>query len=569
MGKDTNSAHAYSALCWENRKKPEGHVDTVIEKLTPKQIADNCLRLSVSITIVRWLTFQKCAFRGHDESATSLNQGNFLEMLKLIASYNKDVQKVVLGNDPQNAQYIAPDIQKQILQIFAQKVQNEIRKEIGDSNFCIIVDESRDVSKREQMAIVIRFVDGYGILRERFLELVHFKDTTSKTLKEEITTVLSNHELSIQNLRGQGYDGASNMRGEWNGLQAFFIKDCPYAYYVHCLAHQLQLALVAAAREVFEVHEFFKDLIFIVNVVSSSSKRHDELQDRQVIELEHLVEIEEVETGKGLNQIGNLKRPGDTRWSSHFKSICSVVKMFNATRSVLEKIAIDHQATCSQRGDATYALKKLLAFDFLFILHVMQELMGYTDALCRAFQHKSIDLLNAMDLVASTKSLIQKLRDDGWENLLQKELNSRFSEQTTELLILSRTLNPIDGYKHLNVEKICRLAEKYYPGDFSDHEKFHLKYQLELFYCDASKHPEMKNLCTIADLCRSLAETGKSDVYHLVDRLIRLILTLPVSTATTERAFSAMKIVKTNLRNKMEDDFLSNYLVVYIEKRNC
>jgi hypothetical protein len=47
--------------------------------------------------------------------------------------------------------------------------------------------------------------------------------------------------------------------------------------------------------------------------------------------------------------------------------------------------------------------------------------------------------------------------------------------------------------------------------------------------------------------------------------LIRLILTLPVSTATTERAFSAMKIIKTRLRNKMEDDFLANSLVIYIE----
>jgi hypothetical protein len=43
-------------------------------------------------------------------------------------------------------------------------------------------------------------------------------------------------------------------------------------------------------------------------------------------------------------------------------------------------------------------------------------------------------------------------------------------------------------------------------------------------------------------------------------------LTLPVSIATTEQAFSAMKIVKTRLRNRMEDDFLTNYLIVYIEK---
>ena len=63
-----------------------------------------------------------------------------------------------------------------------------------------------------------------------------------------------------------------------------------------------------------------------------------------------------------------------------------------------------------------------------------------------------------------------------------------------------------------------------------------------------------------------LVETEKSTIYPLVDRLIRLILTLPVSTTTTERAFSAMKIVKTKLRNRKKNDFLVNYLIVYIEK---
>ena len=48
--------------------------------------------------------------------------------------------------------------------------------------------------------------------------------------------------------------------------------------------------------------------------------------------------------------------------------------------------------------------------------------------------------------------------------------------------------------------------------------------------------------------------------------MVRLMLTLPVSTATTERAFSAMKVVKTNLRNKMGNDFLTDSLMLYIEK---
>ena len=73
-------------------------------------------------------------------------------------------------------------------------------------------------------------------------------------------------------------------------------------------------------------------------------------------------------------------------------------------------------------------------------------------------------------------------------------------------------------------------------------------------------------MSSIVELCRGLAETGNSDTYYLIDRLIRLILTFLVFTTTTERAFSTMKIVKTSLRNKMEDEFLMDNLLVYIER---
>ena len=70
----------------------------------------------------------------------------------------------------------------------------------------------------------------------------------------------------------------------------------------------------------------------------------------------------------------------------------------------------------------------------------------------------------------------------------------------------------------------------------------------------------------LSEIFQGLVETRKSHYYHLIDRLIRLILTLSVSTTTTERAFSTMKIVKTSVRNKMRDRFLVNYLVVHIKK---
>ena len=59
---------------------------------------------------------------------------------------------------------------------------------------------------------------------------------------------------------------------------------------------------------------------------------------------------------------------------------------------------------------------------------------------------------------------------------------------------------------------------------------------------------------------------GKSVSYPLVDRLLHLVLTLPVSTTTTERAFCVMEIIKTTLRNRLEGDFLTNYIILYIEK---
>ena len=71
---------------------------------------------------------------------------------------------------------------------------------------------------------------------------------------------------------------------------------------------------------------------------------------------------------------------------------------------------------------------------------------------------------------------------------------------------------------------------------------------------------------SLSELSQWLVRTRNSKHYKLVYRIVRLVHTLPVSIATTERAFLAMKVVKTNLRNKMENDFLTDSLMLYIEK---
>jgi len=64
-----------------------------------------------------------------------------------------------------------------------------------------------------------------------------------------------------------------------------------------------------------------------------------------------------------------------------------------------------------------------------------------------------------------------------------------------------------------------------------------------------------------------MIETKKYLSYPLVYRLLKLVLTLPIATATVERCFSAMKIVKTTLRNRIGDQFLNDCLVCFVERK--
>lgn len=122
------------------------HIVNIVEVASDRDKERNCLRLRTSLAAVRWITFQSCSFRGHDETPQSRNIGNFIEMLKLLSEFNSEIASVVLENAPQVAKYTSPDIQKEILSIFAMKVRKHIREEIGDAKFSILVDKTCDVA---------------------------------------------------------------------------------------------------------------------------------------------------------------------------------------------------------------------------------------------------------------------------------------------------------------------------------------------------------------------------------------------------------------------------------------
>ena len=85
----------------------------------------------------------------------------------------------MLDNAPKNATYTFPKIQKEILNIMANRVRKIIRDEVGDAKFCILVDEVQDQAKQKQMAIILQVVNSDGILTYRLFAIKSVSDTTS------------------------------------------------------------------------------------------------------------------------------------------------------------------------------------------------------------------------------------------------------------------------------------------------------------------------------------------------------------------------------------------------------
>jgi len=115
-----------------------------------------------------------------------------------------------------------PDIQKEIAHSCSKETMKAILEELGDGYFSLLVDESRDVSCKQQMTVVLRFVDKREFVMCS-VGLIHVTNTMSLVLKKATYSSLSELSLSLSRIRGQEYDGASNIRGHINGLRSLIM----------------------------------------------------------------------------------------------------------------------------------------------------------------------------------------------------------------------------------------------------------------------------------------------------------------------------------------------------------
>ncbi|CAJ2657317.1 unnamed protein product [Trifolium pratense] len=521
-----NNAHNQAWRNCQALMKQKQHIEGAMCKQSRQVKVEYRIRLTAILDCIRFLLSQGLAFRGNKESPSSTNKENFLQLVDFLVNHNETIHEV-WKNTRGNLKLTSPPIQKDFVRAAASETTKAILDDQGDSLFAIMIDESRDISVKEQMVVALRYVNKKGQVIERFLGMVHVSDTSASSL-------FAKHKLSLSRIRGQGYDGESNMRGEYNGLKSLILKENCSAFYIHCFAHQLQFALVALVKKHSEIASFFNQVATLSNVVGASAKRRDILRESQIEKVDEALKEGEISSGRGLNQEATIKRAGDTRWSSHFGTLLIIVSLFSSMIDMLDVIEED-ETSLTIKGDAMLLLKYMQSFEFVFILHLMKKVLSITHELSQALQRSDQDIVNAMKLVKVSKQKLQTIRDKGWDSLLNEvslfcdhhevvmlnmddtyqtykkskrnlekvsnlhyfqvqlfyqvidrrlqELNNRFTEVGTELLLCVSCLSPRDSFSAFDKEKLLRLAQ-FYPSEFSPIQILALDSQLENYFID-------------------------------------------------------------------------------------
>jgi hypothetical protein len=133
------------------------------------------------------------------------------------------------------------------------------------------------------------------------------------------------------------------------------------------------------------------------------------------------------------------------------------------------------------------------------------------------------------------------------------EMNERFSESSTNLL---KCITYLDNFfEFISI----------YSADFSSYDRTFLRGELGKFISDMRNSLKFLNCHDLATIAIQMIQTEKYLYFPLVYHLIELALILPMATTTVERAFLVMNVIKTELRNKMGDEWMNDNIVCYIE----
>ena len=472
----------------------------------------------------------------------------------------------------------------------------------GPAWFSVIADEATDIVHAEQLNLSIRWVNDNYEVHEDPIRLCRVPDTKAETLFQIIKDLLIRCNLPLALCRGRAYDGAANMQGRRTGVAARIKNEQPAALPVHCCAHSLNLCLQDAGRRLVCLRDALEICKGIVDLIRLSPKRL------------HLFSSNLQASNSGVG----LKPLCQTRWTARTAAIDAILKDYSVIMDTLEEI---NSTTHDEYGmKAAGFLQSLEKFNTLFGLRLAHILFCAAEQVSFVLQKKGISLSDALSAVDAAKAYYHRLRseeefnrffdatvqivdkqnigkpevpryrrrpsrfEDGSRphefssarayyrqtffeacDLLSVELKDRFEDKhVPSVLVMEETLLKAANGEECKKE-IDLLAKSCYSNDinWSDFGR-HI-----LLLHDVIKKgcPSVKKVTSIDTICEAMNSNSIfKEMLPTVHQTIRLFITVPITSATSERTFSALRHLLTYLRSSMTEKRLNHCLLLHVHK---
>ena len=506
---------------------------------------------------------------------------NFMAFLKFRAEADPDLQQH-LKSCPRNAKYTSHHIQNELINLCGNQIRNKIIASIKSAGvFSVLADETEDISCTEQVAICIRYTvreETQYIAQEDFVNFVPTRDTTGETLSNIILSQIAQWGLDPANIVGHGYDGAGNMSGHTKGAQARISSLYSTAKYVHCKNHSLNLAIVHTCKQRI-ISNMFSALREVLYFLTSSPKRLQVYLDTNGPRLQRMCE---------------------TRWSQHAECVSKCIENFTSVLNALSQLSNDRDQNTS--SSAFSFLKTMSSFDFIISICACQNILPHLTPLSDHMQDPHCDLVVASSRAQAICSLMEKKRNDTtWSDIwklatrLADEQGIPVTKPRTTGRQIHRSNTPsqtVEDYWRLNLfypfieqliielqDRLCkpmpRLKAQYLLPSHINNLSTEVWEDIKSEYTPLLPQPsivdvELEGWKHAIDSGAIEAESLQKAVFAAqfmfpnIHTILKVLLTMPVSTATAERSFSGLRRLKTYLRNNMSETRLSGLALLHI-----
>ncbi len=503
--------------------------------------------------------------------------------------------------------------QRDMFFLLGEKVKTKLKDKLKDKPYGLLLDDVSDISILELMIIFVQYYDDDdNEVKVDFLGTQNIledeESADAGALLRVLLKELADSNLDILKAAGLNTDGASVMTGKNNGLSAKVKHLNPLLVAIHCICHRLALACSDASKEVKPVAILETTLHQLWKFLDDSPKR----TATYVKVCESLKVIKPASKAVKKKAGKKIKKACKARWLSNDLAVQSVDRNIEPLLCTLRHY--------KEAGDATATglLRKMATAKFVGTIYILKAVLPLTAGLNKVFQKGNISFANISPAIDSTKEKLTQLRESGQpiidfkadlegrlenlelkltkakekelSNLLEKyidalieNIDDRFAG-SLPILNAFKIFDPCampkkDSVEFLSygVNEISTIADHYYADSQQKQQQLKdewstFKYRIEDWNSQLPKNvknPQPGKLDVQSPtqwlLLRAMKEKPSLKlVFPLMLEICETVLVLPVSNAWPERGASAVKRLKTRLRNRLLLRMLNALLQIVI-----